>query len=140
MIRIEINTTHNKKKISKKATFELAKRVLKTEGCKNATIGIIGINDAKMKKLNGTYLNHHFTTDVLSFNLSEESNRTLEGEVYVNLDQAQRQAKDYGVTFDNELRRLIIHGLLHLVGWRDDTRQRKAQMTRRENYYLEQMR
>jgi rRNA maturation RNase YbeY len=124
-------------RISKKETLDLVRSVLKGERCTNADISIITVNDATMKKLNGTYLNHRYTTDVLSFNLSESRNGILEGEVYINLDQANRQAKDYGVTFKNETRRLIIHGVLHLLGYSDATMKQKKHMTVREDHYLQ---
>lgn len=137
MIRIQVFNAHKKRRLPKKETLEMIRRVLKDEQCKHADLNVIGINDTKMKKLNGTYLHHHYATDVLSFYLSDGINGILEGEVYVNLDQAYRQAKDFGISFKNEVQRLIIHGVLHLVGYRDDTRKRKKLMTKREDHYLE---
>ncbi len=90
-----------------------------------------------MRELNGTYLGHHDTTDVLTFPLHEASDKELVAEIYVNVDQARRQARTYGVTIRNELSRLVIHGVLHLVGYDDTTKPGKEKMKRREDHYLE---
>ena len=93
------------------------------------------IEDEKMIELNSAYLEHHYTTDVLSFTLSERNER-LEGEVYVNVAQAKRQAKEYSVSARNEIGRLVVHGVLHLLGYEDDTTKKKLRMSKREDFYL----
>jgi probable rRNA maturation factor len=120
----------------KKETLKIVQRVLKGEQCKNTEISVIGIDDASMIQLNKKYLRHNYPTDVLSFNLSDDLNGTLEGEVYINLDQAYRQGKYLGISFKREVQRLVVHGILHLVGYRDDTLRQKKRMTQREDYYL----
>jgi rRNA maturation RNase YbeY len=75
------------------------------------------------------FLGHDEPTDVISFPLEEEVR--LEGEVYVNLDRAKEQAKHFGVSFRNEVARLVIHGILHLVGY-DDTTTEQARIMKSE--------
>lgn len=70
-----------------------------------------------MRAMNRRFLKHDYTTDVLSFPLSEEGR--CEGEIYVNLDKVNEQAREYGVSPESELARLVIHGTLHLVGYDD---------------------
>ncbi len=89
-----------------------------------------------MKKLNGTYLRRWTATDVLTFPLHEKGAKTITGEIYVNLDQARRQARIYGVTIKAECARLVIHGALHLIGYDDATPRQKKRMTALEDRYL----
>jgi len=101
-----------------------------------AAIAIIYINDRSMIRMNAAYLKRRRTTDVLSFPLSDLADGLLEGEVYVNLDRARRQARRFGVTFRNEVARLVIHGVLHLLDYDDKRESEKRQMTRLEDAYL----
>ena len=82
-------------------TIRIATRVLRAERRKQADLNIIYVDDRSMIRLNSAYLRHRNTTDVLSFPLSDHPGTKLEGEVYVNLDQARRQARRYRVTRKN---------------------------------------
>ena len=99
-----------------------------------AEIGVVFVSDARMRRLNRTYLSHDRTTDVISFGYDQGIGE--EGEVIVNLDQARRQAARFDVTFRTEVSRLIVHGLLHVFGYDDRTSRQKALMTRREDKYI----
>ena len=120
---------------SKDETIRLVRRVLRGEGFPAARIGIIYLGDKKMKLLNTQFLHHHYTTDVLSFPLSA-GNEVLEGEVYVNVQQAKRQAPEFGADVRTELRRLVVHGVLHLAGYDDTTAKGHREMSGREDHYL----
>jgi len=72
---------------------KLVRLVLKHERVRSAAVNVVFVDDAKMTDLNGTYLKHWYATDVLSFTLGERAKGPLEGEVYVNLDQAARQVQ-----------------------------------------------
>ncbi len=74
-----------------------------------------------MSQLNEQYRKRPGTTDVLSFTLSEESSPALEGEIYISQEQAARQAKEYAVPLEEEIIRLVTHGILHLAGRTHDT-------------------
>jgi rRNA maturation RNase YbeY len=76
-------------------------------------------------------------TDVIAFPLGDD--QVLQGELYVNIQQVAAQAKEFGVTILNELRRLLVHGALHLVGYSDTDPQSKVSMMNRENLYLSQL-
>ena len=136
MIRVRVFNAHPRRKVNIKETVSLVRRVLKNEGTHDAELNIVFINDKRMIEMNGRYLDHWYTTDVLSFSLTDEGNEKNEGEVYINLDQARRQAKHYNVAIHNEVSRLVTHGILHLVGYRDNTRHEKKRMTEREDLYL----
>jgi rRNA maturation RNase YbeY len=117
-------------------TKELVRAVLRGEHCSNAVINVIFVQDKTIRELNNKYLQHHYTTDVLSFTLSEENTQPLEGEVYVNVARAKRQAREYGVSTLNEIGRLVVHGVLHLLGYEDDTLVKKHRMSTCEDHYL----
>lgn len=114
----------------------LVRLVLAHERITKAAVNVVFIDDAGMTDLNGTYLNHWYATDVLSFPLEEPKRGFLEGEVYVNLDQARRQSTHYRATFADEKRRLVIHGVLHLAGHSDATAAERRAMAGREDLYM----
>lgn len=92
-------------------------------------VSVVFIDARMCRKLNRTYLGHDYSTDVMTFPLGDR--RMLEGEIYINLDQARRQAQEYGATVGQEIARLVIHGTLHLIGY-DDTRTSAARRMRKK--------
>jgi rRNA maturation RNase YbeY len=136
MIRIRVFNTYPKHRIGVKETISIATRVLKKERVKYADLNIVFINEKRMVKLNGEFCRHWYTTDVLSFPLADDNKGQVEGEIYVNVDQAAYQSKEYNVSLRNEISRLVIHGILHIIGYDDKTGVQKERMTRLENVYL----
>jgi probable rRNA maturation factor len=98
-------------------------------------IRFILVNDRKMAKLHREFLNLRGTTDVITFNLTDPG-AALEGEIYICLDQARRQAKEYRVPLYQEIARLAAHGVLHLAGLDDHTDVGRNQMRRAEDHAL----
>jgi probable rRNA maturation factor len=86
-------------------------------------------------EINLKHLEHLGSTDIITFNYSEESNR-FDAEIFISIYDAEENANKYGVTLDNELGRLIIHGLLHLLGYDDVTLSKKRRMKKLENELL----
>lgn len=86
-------------------------------------------------KINNEYLGHNYPTDVISFNYSNESNN-LDGEIFICYQIAKENSKRFNVKYDNEIKRLIIHGLLHLIGYDDTTLSKKRKMKKVENQLL----
>ncbi len=95
--------------------------VLENKKRNDYEINIVFVDDDSMTRLNETYKYRMGTTDVLSFNLSDSPDEVLEGEIYISLPQAERQAEDRGLNADEEIVRLITHGLLHLSGYTHTT-------------------
>ncbi len=120
---------HNQIKLALEELFAIEKPIVDGEIC------IIFIDDEYCKNLNKKYLEHDYATDVISFPL-ESGEHLLEGEVYINVDQAQKQASHYNVDVEEELWRLIIHGTLHLLGDNDSTSSERESMRKKENEYL----
>ena len=101
-----------------------AKRLTRPLGHLNVVI----VGDRKMAQLHRQYRKARGTTDVLTFDLTGPEGNALEGDIYICLDQAKRQAKEYGVGLNEELARLAVHGVLHLAGFRDQSVTQKRQM------------
>ncbi|MEE4311530.1 MAG: rRNA maturation RNase YbeY [candidate division KSB1 bacterium] len=135
MKKIEIHNIHASIRVVKTRLVRIAKIVMEQEDIDEFMISLIFVNTNYIVELNRQFLNHDYSTDVLSFPLNE-SVSPLIGEIYVNLDKVEEQAEDYEVTFDNELQRIVIHGLLHLCGYRDDDESSKRRMTALEDSYL----
>jgi probable rRNA maturation factor len=136
MIRVESINDHPKRRVRHAEIRRTAAAVLKGEGATDAVLRVIFTNDSAMKKLNAEWLGHRSTTDVISFGLEGNDGPALEGEIYVNLDQARRQAREYRVTERNEIARLVIHGSLHLLGHDDATPALRRRMSGLEDSYL----
>ena len=111
--------------------------VLKGEGVPTGALSVVFVGSRFIRSINRRYHSHDAVTDVLAFPLGGE--RALDGEIYVNLDRAVSQARRYGVSTGNETRRLIIHGLLHLLGYDDRTSRAKRRMTQQQESYLERL-
>ena len=98
------------------------------------SLSIILVGDREIQALNRQYLHKNSPTDVLAFPLDESG--VLSGEVYVSTEQAELQAKQYRVSFENELSRLVVHGVLHLVGYDDRKSNARKRIREREGHYL----
>tara|TARA_B100000965_G_C19460938_1_gene699676 strand:- start:128 stop:550 length:423 start_codon:yes stop_codon:yes gene_type:complete len=100
----------------------------------NRTLGDITyafFNDEDLKSLNIKFLKQDAFTDVLSFDQSLD--KTINGDIAVSIDRVKENAKTYKTSFDNELKRVMVHGLLHLLGYSDQTLQEKKVMRKIEN-------
>lgn len=97
-------------------------------------IHYIFCSDERELEVNRQFLGHDYYTDVITFDYSTPS--TLSGDIFISLDTVRSNAKTVGVPFDDELRRIIIHGVLHLTGQGDKTPETKAQMTAKEEHAL----
>jgi probable rRNA maturation factor len=134
MITLQVLNAHGNRRAPRKVLMQAVHAALRGEGVRDAAIGIICLNDRQCRRLNRKHLGHDYATDVISFPL--EKSPVLEGEVYVNLDRARQQARDFGVSPLHELARLAIHGTLHLTGCDDRTPSLAARMHAREDRYL----
>ena len=134
MLAINVFNAHGKRRMSVKTTAGYVKRVLRSAQIRDARISVIFVNSRYCREINRKYLRHDYVTDVISFPLAEKP--VLEGEVYVNLDRARSQSREYGVNVGNEAARLVIHGVLHLVGFDDATESKRALMKSEEDRHL----
>ena len=112
---------------------EAARFVLEGEGIRAGTVRIILADDATICELNRRYLQHDYPTDVLTFVLETAP---LEVEIYIGAEQALRQAAEYGVAPQEEFVRLTLHGILHALGYDDQTPTQRRAMEAKQEHYL----
>lgn len=98
-------------------------------------INYIFCSDSYLLELNQDYLAHNTLTDIITFDYST-SKKELEGEIYISIDRISENAFKFKREFDEELHRVIIHGILHLIGYKDKKTQEKALMRKKEDTYL----
>lgn len=106
----------------------------KQESINTFTLSYILVDKNTILQMNGQYLNHHYYTDIITFNYSQ--NNDLQGEIYISLETVAENANRFSVTFTQEFLRVVIHGFLHLCGYDDKTEKQKKLMRAKEDYYL----
>jgi probable rRNA maturation factor len=116
--------------------LQLVEMVLKSESATKKAVDIIYCGDFGITRLNDEYKAKNRSTDVLAFNLDDADEPHYLGEVYVNLQMAKRQARENDVTYDEEVKRLTVHGVLHLLGYRDNNPANRQRMWNRQESYL----
>jgi len=112
-------------------TSQWIQSVIEQEEKKLGEINYIFCNDEYLHKINVEFLNHDNYTDIISFDYT--MGKTINGDIYISIDRVKDNAKSYCVSFDNELHRVIIHGVLHYLGWKDKTETEKKLMRNKEN-------
>ena len=106
-------------------------KVIESEQCVVGEIVYAFFNDNNLKTLNDRYLDHNYYTDVLSFNDSCE--KRINGNIAISVDRVKENAKTFGASFDHEMLRVMVHGLLHFMGYNDSNEDEKSEMTKKEN-------
>ena len=99
-----------------------------------ANLSYIFVSDDIMIDINNKYLKHDYSTDIITFDYSLDD--TVSGEMYISINTVKENAKDYKVNFYNELHRVIVHGLLHLCGHKDETEAEQKEMREKEDKYM----
>lgn len=99
-------------------------------------LSFIFVPDDALLEMNRNYLRHDTYTDILTFDLSDQDLPGIRGEVYISVDRITENAQKYGVTFQHELMRVMAHGLLHLIGFKDKTNSQKSEMSLQEDATL----
>ena len=136
MINIHIlNKSSELSSLDEKDIHSICNFIMNENNHKYSGITIIITNDNKLRELKKKYFHQDILTDVIAFNL-EESGNPIEGEIYISFDRVKENAQQYMQDVITELKRVIIHGCLHLIGFDDQTLEEKKEMTRLENYYL----
>jgi probable rRNA maturation factor len=144
--KITIQNIHPKLEVKKKALKLLVQNILKSEKA-DSSVDVILVDDKFMKQLNRKFTQKDRTTDVLSFGMHEPNSYRKKGksptikypslgDIYVSLDQAKRQAEEYGVGLEEEVRLLVTHGVLHLLGYDHSSKKEEVVMREKEKMYL----
>jgi rRNA maturation RNase YbeY len=108
--------------------------IILQENCEVGAISYIFCDDQYLHKLNVEFLNHDTLTDIISFDNS--LGNQIHGEIYISIDRIHDNAKVYNASFDDELHRVMIHGILHFCGYKDKSEEEQARMTSKENESL----
>ena len=118
-----------------KQTSTWVEDVISTENHLTKSINYIFCSDSYLLKMNEEYLNHDTLTDIITFDNSEEDGK-IEADIFISVDRVKENAQTLEKEFDQELHRVIIHGLLHLLGYNDKTDDGKAEMRKKEDACL----
>ena len=106
-----------------------------SEGYELSQLNYVFCSDEYLLEINKQYLDHDYFTDIITFDNSEEDNQ-LEGDIYISVDRVRENAATFHTDFDTEMRRVLIHGLLHLAGHEDSSEALKTAMRAKEDEYL----
>ena len=134
-ILIQNHHSSSRLPLSRSSIQALISKVLTEEGTKLSNLDLNFVDSYRMKMLNKNYLNHNYDTDVLTFTYENNKNN-LEGEIIISPEKVKKNAGFYNVSQVQELKRVIIHGCLHLAGYGDRTKKQKELIKNKENFYL----
>jgi len=123
-------------KVEKKIIHSLLLKLSNELSFKLESLSINFVNAEYLLNVNKDYLNHDSYTDIITFNYSG-SNTLIDGELFISVDEAIKNSLKFKVTTDSELIRLVIHGILHLIGFDDETKSEKIRMKAKENLLTE---
>ncbi|WP_339736805.1 rRNA maturation RNase YbeY [uncultured Sunxiuqinia sp.] len=110
------------------------KNTISKEGSQPGDITFIFCSDDYLLEINRQYLDHDYYTDIITFDYVEGD--LISGDIFISVDRVRENAATFGVSFLNELNRIVIHGVLHLLGYKDKEPEEKELMTTKEDTYL----
>jgi len=113
------------------------KEVIKEAGKKIGEINYIIVSDEYLLQMNQQYLKHDTYTDIITFDYCEDN--TVSGDMYISIDRVRENAINFNVTEEHELNRVLVHGLLHLLGQKDKTKSDALEMRRKEELWLSKL-
>ena len=99
-------------------------------------INYIFCSDEYLLEVNKEYLNHDYYTDIITFNNSDDNSVIVESDIFISIDRVKDHASERSISFDKELCRVLIHGVLHLAGFNDKSSEEQLVMTQMEDKYL----
>ena len=115
---------------------KIVKTVYRNENVYDSHISIIFTNDELVSSLKKSFFKINELTDVIAFRLNDYSEKNVEGEIYISVERVFYNAKKYNEKKTNEISRVLIHGILHLLNYKDNEKESKDLMTSKENHYL----
>ncbi|MBN2742898.1 MAG: rRNA maturation RNase YbeY [Marinilabiliaceae bacterium] len=110
-------------------------QVVENQGFVVGDITIVFVSDNYLLEMNNQYLDHDYYTDIITFDYTEE--KTVSGDLFISVDTVLSNSQEFGVDYLNELHRVMIHGVLHLIGFDDKSEEHQLEMTKMENSSLE---
>jgi probable rRNA maturation factor len=136
-LTVSVVNAHRFRKVRAAPVRKAVRAVLRGERVRRAEVTVVVLDARRSRKMNRQFLGHDYSTDVISFLL--ERRPRLEGEIYLNIDRAREQAREYGVSIANEIDRLMVHGTLHLLGYDDTTVRDAGRMVKRQEEYVHRL-
>jgi rRNA maturation RNase YbeY len=109
--------------------------IIRQHGYRLTELNFIFCNDDYLYRINQQYLNHHYYTDVITFDNADRGG-TIEGDIFISISQVAENAQQYNTAYLQELHRVMIHGVLHLLGYRDHTEPLQQTMRKKETECL----
>jgi probable rRNA maturation factor len=128
------NSNFVKKQIDRGKIGKLIEQIFREENKKLGEIEIVFLKDPEILKINREFLKHDYFTDVIAFGYNQRG--LINGDLCIGIECVSRNALKYNVSFKNELIRVIIHGVFHLIGYDDKNPEGKEEMKRKEDFYL----
>ena len=113
---------------------KLLEKVIKSENKSTDDLVFIFTNDEKIREINKEFIKHNWFTDVIAFDYCE--NKNIRGEIYISVDTVKLNARNYKVSLKSEILRVMIHGILHLCGYEDETKRKKLIMKDKEDLWI----
>lgn len=138
---IEIfNQTDYALPLSEKDCQTIVSRIRCLEECSFEFVEVVYVTEDEIIRINREHLKRNYITDIISFRYDEsDNNDNIEGTLFCCASRIREQAREFNESEKKEFQRIFIHGLLHLVGYNDQSEEEKNQMTSRENFYLDRI-
>ncbi len=131
-------TFYNIPGVLKKIERDLESWIVKVIDCyafKAGDVSFTFVSVQDIVDINRKYLNHDYPTDIITFDYSK--NRTIHGDIYISAEVVKENAYRFEEDYQRELKRVVVHGILHLLGFNDGTDEEKSEMRREEDYCLD---
>ena len=123
--------------VSEAQIRQIASVLSQHENCSFLLLEVVFVDEEEIVRINKEYLGHRYITDIITFRYDKKDyNSGIEGTLYCCAPRIKEQALEYDVPAENEFRRIVIHGLLHLIGYDDQSERAQRQMTEKEDFYL----
>lgn len=120
--------------LKKRKSTNWIKDTIQAEGKRVGEISFIFCSDNYLLEVNKTYLNHDYFTDIITFDYVEGP--LINGDIFISVDRVLENSVEFKTTFEDELNRILVHGVLHLLGYKDKDKKDKLLMTEKEDIYL----
>lgn len=134
-----INESELEIPISEQDIFRCVKIVSKGEETDFSLIEVVYVSEEKISEINSEHLGKTYITDIITFDYTDEDSDTVEGTLFCCAPRIKEQALEFSEPVEKEFKRIVIHGLLHLCGFTDDTDELKKVMSEKEDFYLSQL-
>ncbi len=110
---------------------------IQNENLQTGEINIIFCSDEYLLKMNKEHLKHDFYTDIITFDYCENS--IVSGDLFISKQRVEENAREFATSFRNEINRVVIHGILHLIGYNDKTNEQQKEISTKEDFYLSKL-